>query len=78
MSYVEQIINEAVQDTLNEAVVLGGEARNIEAAINILKGIYDRIIQKGVSRNEVSVTKFAKMIRDLTNIEHQWQNKAMW
>lgn len=78
MRYLEQIINEAVQDSLNEAVILAGETGNLDSAAKILRNVYYRITQRGASRNEVSVSKIAKMIQDLTLISRQWQNKTMW
>ena len=78
MKDLEQLINEAVQDSINEAVVLGSETKNLEYIANALRNIYNRIIQRGASRNEVSVSKIAKIIQDLSLISRQWQNKTMW
>ena len=78
MKDLEQIINEAVKGSINEAVILGSESKNIEAVTNMLKNIYNRIIQRGASRNEVTVSKIAKMIQDLMFIGRQWQNMTMW
>lgn len=73
-----QTIDEAIQSAINEAIILNNETNTIENITNALEGVYKRITSKGVSKNEVTVTKIAKMIQDLKNIQKYWSHISMW
>ena len=75
---LQQIITETIQRQINEAIALNQETNNIQNITNALQNIYNRIIQKGASRNEMTVAKIAKMIQDLKIIQKHWQNITMW
>ena len=75
---LEQIINESVKQTINEAVALKRETGNIENVIVALQNIYNRVLNQGASPHEITVTKIERMINDLKSINKKWQSMSMW
>lgn len=75
---IQQLVTETVQKQLNEAIALNSETTNIKNAADILQNIYNRLTKKGISRNEITIAKIAKMVQDLRRMQHYWQNVKMW
>ena len=75
---IQQLVTETVQKQLNEAIALNSETANIKNAADILQSIYNRLTKKGISRNEITIAKIAKMVQDLRRMQHYWQNVKMW
>jgi len=75
---IQQLVTETVQKQLNEAIALNSETANIKNAADILQNIYNRLTKKGISRNEITIAKIAKMVQDLRRMQHYWQNVKMW
>jgi hypothetical protein len=75
---LKQMITETIKYTINEEIALNNEASNIYDITKALENVYNRIISKGISKNEVTVMKIAKMIQDLKNIQRYWSHVSMW
>ena len=77
-NHLQNIINETIKRQINEAIMLNSESNSLQNVIITLQKLYNRLTQRGVSKNEVTITKIAKMIQDLRIIQKHWQNIAMW
>ena len=75
---IKEMIMETIKYSINEEIALNNEANNIYDITQALENVYNRIISKGVSKNEVTVMKVAKMIQDLKNIQRYWSHASMW
>ena len=75
---IKEMIMETIKYSINEEIALNNEANNIYDITQALENVYNRIISKGVSKNEVTVMKVGKMIQDLKNIQRYWSHASMW
>lgn len=78
MKEFNKMIENTIRDTITESVAMNNEVANVMNVMNLLIGIYNRVTERGASRNEVSIEKIGKMINDLKLIAKKWQNERMW
>lgn len=77
-SHLSRIITEELQRQLNEAITLRNEASNIENITDALQAVYNRLMYKGVSKNEIGIIQISKIIQILKRIQHSWKGMQMW
>lgn len=75
---LEQLINEEVKKRINEAVVLNNEIGNLGNAAMILKGIYHRLVQQGMSKHEITMLNIVNIIQSIAQIQKRWNNMDVW